>query len=83
MLRIVFFGRLRDAAGVTQLDVALPDGVADTAALRSWLGRDNPALRDQLDRPSSRIIVNQHAVHGSVALYGKEDVAIISPVRTE
>lgn len=77
MLKVLFFGRLREAAGAGELDLALPPQVSDARGLRDWLARDNPRLRDELQRPSVRIAVNAFVASPDQPLSGEETVAFM------
>lgn len=80
MLTILFFGRLTEVAGIEQRVIPLPPGVADTAALREWLGRHDPALAEALAAPSTTIAVDGTVTRGIVPLTGGEEVAFMPPV---
>lgn len=80
--RILFFGRLREAAGTSERLVNIPDAVLDLASLIEWLAGDDHALRETLAAPSTRIAVDQMLVQAGARLQsGKppEEVAFMSP----
>lgn len=77
MLKVLFFGRLREAAGTGELALELPAGVADTDALRRWLPRDNLQLREELERLSVRVAVNEVLASPAHPLTGGETVAFM------
>ena len=80
MLTVLFFGRLTDAAGSGERRIPLPPGVADVAALRGWLGRDDPALRDALAALDVRAAVDGALAPDDAPLLGREEVAFLPPV---
>jgi molybdopterin converting factor subunit 1 len=80
MLTILFFGRLSDAAGGSLRTIKLPSGVTDTAALRDWLGRDDPALAAALADPATMVAVDGTVARGDFMLKGGEEVAFMAPV---
>lgn len=80
MITILFFGRLSEAANTGRRTIPLPPGVADTAALRGWLGRDEPALAAALAEPAMGIAVNGALSRTNVILTGNEEVAFMAPV---
>lgn len=79
-MKILFLGRLADAAGTTERIVDLPPGIGDAEALRFWLGADDPLLLERLRDPSVRMIVNDTLVHGNPALSPEDEVAFFPPV---
>ncbi len=72
-MRILFFGRLREAAASP---AEIPADVRDTDGLRAWLGRAHPALLDM----SVRIAVNEALVHGNAALGEGDEIAFLPPM---
>ena len=75
-MKIIFLGRLADAAGARERTVDLPRGIADVDALRGWLGEDIPELLDA----SVRIIVNDTLATRGQALAPSDEVAFFPPV---
>ena len=59
MTRILFFGRLRDAAGGRERMVALPDDVGTVADLRDWLARNDAALGSAISARGIHVVVDQ------------------------
>ena len=76
MANILFFGRLRDEVGSSILTAELPDGVRDAGGLRSWLGRDHPALLD----PSVRMAVNATFCAADAPVAEGDEIAFLSPM---
>jgi molybdopterin synthase sulfur carrier subunit len=79
-LRILFFGRVADAAGRREAEVDPPAGVRTAHELRAWLGRDDPALLDLLASPSVRIAVNDEMLIGDRAFSPGDEIAFMPPV---
>ena len=75
-MRILLFGRLRDALGTGEMEKALPEGIRDAEGVRSWLGRDHPALLD----PSIRVAVNAEIAHGNAAVGACDEIAFLPPM---
>jgi molybdopterin converting factor small subunit len=71
-VRILFYGRLREAAPAGPV----PPGVRDTGALRAWLARSRPELLDD----SIRIAVNDEMILGDRALADDDEVAFLPPM---
>lgn len=78
MARILFFGRLRDVAGCTALE--LEQCGADLGALRDLLARDNAALGAALRDQSVRVAVNHEMVAHDASLEGAREIAFLPPL---
>lgn len=57
MARVLFFGRLRDAAGCSEREIAL-DGTVDLGALRRLASSGDRDLEAALAAPSVRVAIN-------------------------
>ena len=75
-MKILFLGRLADAAGERERTIDLPPEVADVELLRALLGNQLPALLD----PSVRVIVNDVLAHHGQAITATDEVAFFPPV---
>ena len=75
-MKIIFLGRLADAAGERERSVDAPPGITDVEALRGWLGEQVPALLG----PSVRMIVNNVLAHRGQSLAPADEVAFFPPV---
>ena len=80
MARILYFGRLSDAAGAREVTVDLPAEIADTDALRDWLGKGDPILLDRLSDPRVLVAVNQVLARGSAVIGRDDEIAFLPPV---
>lgn len=81
MTRLLFFGRIRDAAGVPELDCELPATVATIAQLREWLARRDPVLGDAVRAPGVRVAVNQtFCLDDDQPTAGAREIAFMSPL---
>lgn len=77
-LRILFFGRLREIAGVGRLDIEpVPTNVA--AAIEA-LGADRDGLRSALTHPSVRVVADHVYVDTQTSLDGVSELAFLPPV---
>ena len=74
-MRLRFFGRLRDAIG-GELEVEVPGDVTDSDALRSWLGREHPALLD----PSVKMALDDRILAAPTLIEGAREIAFLPPV---
>lgn len=75
-MKLIFFGRLRDAMGTHELEYSIPTNVADIEALRQILGRDYPALLDL----TVRLAVDDVLVGGPTSIAGVREIAFLPPV---
>lgn len=75
-MKLRFFGRLREAAGVPERELAPPADVTTTGALRHWLGKDMPALLS----PSVKIALDDRMVDDATSLAEASEVSFLPPV---
>lgn len=80
MARIAFYGRLQDSAGTRELVADLPADIKDAAALRIWLGRDNPRLGDSLADPAVLVAVNDVLAGGNPTVGPQDEIAFLPPM---
>jgi len=79
MIKILYFGRLRENVGRREETLALPEDIATISALKQWLNTEHE-LDGALQDPSVKTMVNQTLVHGDVALNGDEEIGFLPPV---
>ncbi|PHS76632.1 MAG: molybdopterin converting factor subunit 1 [Robiginitomaculum sp.] len=79
MIKILYFGRLRENVGCREETLALPEDIATISALKQWLNTEHE-LDGALQDPSVKTMVNQTLVHGDVALSGDEEIGFLPPV---
>ena len=80
MARILFFGKLGDAAGGRSRDMALGANTRTVSDLVSVLGAADAPLGAMLNEKSVRVIINE-LVAGRDAVIGDEDeIAFLPPV---
>jgi molybdopterin synthase sulfur carrier subunit len=80
-LELRFFASLREALGVSQESVNIPDGVKTIADLRAHLiERGNPWAEVLADGKVLRCALNQHMVDASTPLQDGAEVAFFPPV---
>ena len=80
MARLLFFGKLADAAGGRQRDFDLPDGVATVKALKTAIGESDAALGAALSEASVRCIVNEKMAGDDARISDADEIAFIPPV---
>ena len=80
-LELRFFASLREALGVSQEDVMIPETVKTIADLRSYLAlRGNPWSEVLADGKVLRCALNHHMVDASTPLQDGAEVAFFPPV---
>lgn len=79
MMKILYFGRLRESAGRREETLALPDGITTISALKQWLNAEHE-LGGALDDPSVKTMVNQALVHDDMTVNGDEEIGFLPPV---
>jgi molybdopterin synthase catalytic subunit len=79
-VRVLFFAKSREVSGVSQQDVELPVGAADTATLLETLVQAHPGLASVLK--SCVLAVNQEYVEQQEVqpLRHGDEVAVIPPL---
>jgi molybdopterin synthase sulfur carrier subunit len=80
MQRVLFFGRLRDIAGVAQIEVSLPPHIRDVADVRAWLGERDGALGVALGEPGVRVAVDRTFAGDDASVNEAREVAFMSPL---
>ena len=78
-MRILFLGKLREAAGAGERIVAPPQGVATGADLIAWLAADDATLGAALSHLSVRIVADHEIVERSASLLDAREVAFLPP----
>jgi molybdopterin synthase catalytic subunit len=76
-MRVLFFARARDLAGVPAIEIALPAG-ATVGALRRRLAGDFPRLAGLL--PECAIAVDEEFAEDDRGLSPEAEVAVLPPV---
>ena len=80
-LELRFFASLREALGISQESVAIPDNVKTIADLRAYLIlRGSPWSEVLADGKILRCALNQHMVDANTALQDGAEVAFFPPV---
>lgn len=81
MIRLVLLGRLRDHAGASHGDLALPDDVRTLSALQDWLGTREPALADAMLTVKPTVAVNRSLVRDpSHPIRDGDEIAFLPPM---
>lgn len=79
-MTVLFFGRLRDAAGTSELRIESADVHGTVAALTGWLAARDPALGAALSAPGVRVAVDQRFAASNAPLTGAREVAYMAPL---
>jgi molybdopterin synthase sulfur carrier subunit len=79
-MKIVYCGRLQDVAGARSIEVTPPADASTAQAVREWLTRDDPRLRDALFDSSVRIVVNDELALSDRAVGADDEIAFMPPV---
>lgn len=77
--RILFFGALKEKAGVGERLIELPADIADAAALIDFVAADDGALRESLLAPSVRIAVDQKLLSRHETFDAPREIAFMPP----
>ena len=81
MVTLLYFAWVREAIGVAEERVAVPDGVSDVAGLIDWLASVSDGhARAFADRGRLRAAVDQLFVALDAPIAGAREIAIFPPV---
>lgn len=81
MLRIVFFARVKEQLGCSQLDLEWDASLATIDALQEYLcARESGQWRETLSEPNIIRAVNQSVVTNDAAVCDNDEVAFFPPV---
>ena len=81
MTTLLFFGRLSDVAGCSQMACDLPETVTNVAALRAWLATRDPVLGEAIQARGVRVAVNRSfCIADTESTLGAEEIAFMSPL---
>lgn len=80
MVRVLFFGRLSDAAGTMEMSVDLPSGEMDIEAFRALIAQPAPELARLIGEPSVRTVINQAIALPDAVVRDDDEVAFLPPV---
>ena len=75
---MLLFGPLRDIAGWREKTVSA--SVENIAALKAFLGRDDPALGEALNGPGVQVALNKMVVRGDPSFSPGAEVAFLPPM---
>ena len=81
MTRILFFGRVSDAAGCSEITTDVPPALRTVGDLRAWLAKRDEVLAPVILSPSVRAAVDQvFCGDDASSVVGAEEVAFMSPL---
>ena len=80
MTRILFFGRVGDAAGCNELTIDVPRDLRTVGDLRGWLASRDKALAPVILSPSVRTAIDQVFGDDASALTDAKEIAFMSPL---
>ena len=80
-VRLLYFARLREAFGVANEEVALPEDVHDVGALSQWLRNRGGAWAVELAPGRAyRVAVDQQMAGEKTRLHDGAEIAVFPPV---
>ena len=78
MIKILFFGRLSDAA--QPMSCELPIEVSTVGELSQWLGQRDETLNEALSAKGNRIALNQAICDENAVVKDGDEIAFMSPL---
>lgn len=80
-LKVLYFARLREIVGISSEELVMPEGMADVAALQSWLAARGGVWQQAFDGCHQiRVAVNQELVTDAAPIVDGDEVAFFPPV---
>lgn len=80
-MRILFFGRVSDAAGCSQMNADVPKDVRTVAEVRAWLAARDGVLAEIIFSPGVRAAVDQVLCgDDNATIVGAAELAFMSPL---
>lgn len=79
-MKILFFGRIGDLAGCTEMICELPAEVMTLAGLRTWLIAREPLLAEAICLPSVRVAIDRVISPHDGPTGCPEEIAFMSPL---
>jgi molybdopterin synthase sulfur carrier subunit len=81
MFKLIFLGKLGDAASASLANIERPRGVRTLSDLVQWLSSEEPVLGRAMAATKTRLIVNQSVAHDcSLALADGDEIAFLPPM---
>lgn len=81
MIKILYFARIKEALGLAQEAVSLPEAVSDVSGLTSWLRqRGNQWQSELAPGKALRVAVNQTMVGMDATIADGDEIAYFPPV---
>ncbi len=79
-MKLLYFGRLAEAAGSRGGEVDLPGEVVTVGDVRGWIARSRPELAAALSSPTVRTVVDDVVVGDEWSIEGAAELLFIPPV---
>ncbi len=80
MARLLFFGKLGEAAGGRERRWPVREGGATIDDIVAAIGETDPALAAELNEPTIRCIVNEQMSAREATVHDGDEVAFLPPV---
>jgi molybdopterin converting factor small subunit len=77
--RILFFGRLREAAGRCEMTAAIPAYIRDQGDLAAFLAGDDDGLRAELSARAVRLAVDGEILAEAAQFRNAREIAFLPP----
>lgn len=79
-MRLLFFGKLGDAAGGREHNFELPEDVSTITELIKTLSDENPALGAAIAGTCVQFVVNNNIVTSDAAISNGDEIGFLPPV---
>jgi len=80
MIKVLFFARIRDQLGVSELEVTPAEGVHNLSQFTRQLIDENPAFGEILLQPNVLVAINQEFGADETTVEDGDEIAYFPPV---
>ena len=80
MLQLKYFASLREAVGISQEEIELPDQITDISELVGWLQKRGDTWKDALGDQGLHVAINQELAQVNSGISDGDEIAWYPPV---
>lgn len=79
-IKVLFFARVRDKVGTSELELALPAGYQNVGSVTELVKQQGQAFDDALSDPNVLVALNQEMVNDQTTVEEGDEIAYFPPV---
>ncbi|MVF10597.1 molybdopterin converting factor subunit 1 [Ketobacter sp. MCCC 1A13808] len=80
MIKVLFFARIRDQVGCSELELSLPEGVSNLGELTALVKRQGDTFEAALSDQQLLVAVNQEMANPAMTIEDGDEIAYFPPV---